>query len=338
MAVITMREALNQAMREEMRRDPDVFILGEEVGHYQGAYKVTQGLLAEFGEWRVRDTPIAEEAIAGVAVGAAFIGLRPIAEMMTFNFSLLALDQIVNHAAKYRYMSGGQIRCPMVMRGPSGAAAQVAAQHSQAFESWYAHIPGLVVAMPSTPRDAKGLLKSAIRDDNPVIFLENEVLYNLKGEVPEEEFHIPLGLSEVKREGKDVTIVATGMCVHHALQASRALAREGVEAEVIDPRTLKPLDLETIAESVRKTGRLVAVNEGPRAGGFAGEIVSRVLDECFAELEARPERVTALDTPIPYAATLERAVLPTHEDVYAAVLRTLASSDPETAPRVPQEL
>src|SRR5512143_1207390 len=207
MAVLTMRDALNQAMSEEMARDPSVFILGEEVGAYQGAYKVTQGLLAKFGEWRVRDTPIAEEAIAGIAVGAAFTGFRPIAEMMTFNFSILALDQIVNHAANYRYMSGGQIRCPMVMRGPSGAAAQVAAQHSQAFESWYAHVPGLVVVMPSTPKDAKGLLKSAIRDDNPVIFMENEVLYNLKGEVPEEEFTVPLGLGEVKRVGQDVTIV-----------------------------------------------------------------------------------------------------------------------------------
>ncbi|MGH7395665.1 MAG: alpha-ketoacid dehydrogenase subunit beta, partial [Candidatus Methylomirabilales bacterium] len=217
MALLTMREALNQAMREEMQRDPAVFLLGEEVGHYQGPYKVTQGLLQDFGEWRVRDTPIAEEAIAGVAVGAAFIGLRPIAEMMTFNFSLLALDMIVNHAAKYRYMSGGQIRCPMVMRGPSGAAAQVAAQHSQAFESWFVHIPGLVVVMPSTPKDAKGLLKSAIRDDNPVIFMENEVLYNLKGEVPEEEYHIPLGLSDVKREGGHVTLVAWSRSVITAL-------------------------------------------------------------------------------------------------------------------------
>ena len=208
MAVMTMREALNQAMREEMRRDPNVFLLGEEVADYQGAYKITQGLLQEFGEWRVRDTPIAEEVIAGVAVGAALVGMRPIAEMMTFNFSLLALDMIINHAAKYRYMSGGQIRCPMVMRGPSGAAAQVAAQHSQAFESYFAHVPGLVVVMPSTPKDAKGLLKTAIRDDNPVVFMENEVLYNIKGEVPDEDYTIPIGLSDVKRTGKDVTIVA----------------------------------------------------------------------------------------------------------------------------------
>src|SRR5512139_3085269 len=254
MAVITMREALNQAMKEEMRRDPSVFLLGEEVGQYQGAYKITQGMVQEFGEWRVRDTPIAEEAIAGLAVGAAFVGMRPIAEMMTFNFSLLALDQIVNHAAKYRYMSGGQIRCPMVMRGPSGAAAQVAAQHSQAFESWYAHVPGLVVVMPSTPKDAKGLLKSAIRDDNPVIFLENEVLYNLKGEVPEEEYHIPLGLSDVKREGKDVTIVAWSRSAITSLEAAKRLAEEGIEAEVVDPRTLRPLDDEPIFASVQKTG------------------------------------------------------------------------------------
>ncbi|HQZ16495.1 MAG TPA: pyruvate dehydrogenase complex E1 component subunit beta, partial [Vicinamibacteria bacterium] len=213
MAILTMREALNQAMREEMKRDPKVFLIGEEVGHYQGAYKITSGLVQEFGDWRVRDTPIAEEMIAGVAVGAAWVGMRPIAEMMTFNFSLLALDMMVNHAAKYRYMSGGQIRCPMVMRGPSGAAAQVAAQHSQSFESYFAHVPGLIVIMPSTPRDAKGLLKAAIRDDNPVVFMENEVLYNIKGEVPDEDYIIPIGLSEVKRTGHHVTIVAwSRMC------------------------------------------------------------------------------------------------------------------------------
>jgi len=246
MGIITMREALNQAMREEMKRDPNVFILGEEVGAYQGAYKITQGLVQEFGEWRVRDTPIAEEAIAGVACGAAFIGMRPIAEMMTFNFALLALDIIVNHAAKYRYMSGGQMRCPMVMRGPSGAAAQVAAQHSQAFESWYANVPGLVVVMPSTPKDAKGLLKAAIRDDNPVIFMENEVLYNLKGEVPEDDYFIPLGLSDVKRTGKDVTIVAWSRSLVTAMDAAKRLAEDGIEAEIVDPRTLRPLDDEPI--------------------------------------------------------------------------------------------
>ena len=323
MATLTMREALNQAMREEMKRDPNVFLLGEEVGHYQGPYKVTQGLLQEFGEWRVRDTPIAEEVIAGVAVGAAFIGLRPIAEMMTFNFSLLALDQIVNHAAKYRYMSGGQIRCPMVMRGPSGAAAQVAAQHSQAFESWFTHIPGLVVVMPSTPRDAKGLLKSAIRDDNPVIFMENEVLYNYKGEVPDEEYHIPLGLGDVKRVGSDVTIVAWSRSCVTALAGAELLAKDGVQAEVVDPRTLRPLDEELIFESVRKTHRCVVVEEGWRYAGFGAEIADRVQRECFDELDAPVVRVTAADVPMPYAKTLEKAFLPQPEKVVDAVHKVL---------------
>jgi pyruvate dehydrogenase E1 component beta subunit len=323
MAVITMREALNQAMKEEMRRDSAVFLLGEEVGQYQGAYKITQGMVQEFGEWRVRDTPIAEEVIAGIAVGAAFVGMRPIAEMMTFNFSLLALDQIVNHAAKYRYMSGGQIRCPMVMRGPSGAAAQVAAQHSQAFESWFAHIPGLVVVMPSTPKDAKGLLKSAIRDDNPVIFMENEVLYNLKGEVPEEEFTIPLGLGDVKRVGKDVTIVAWSRSTQFALQAAELLAKDGVEAEVVDPRTLRPLDEDLVFDSVRKTNRCVVVEEGWRYAGFGAEIADRVQRECFDALDAPVVRVTAADVPMPYSRMLEKAFLPQPEKVVAAVHEVL---------------
>ncbi len=323
MAVITMREALNQAMREEMRRDPTVFLLGEEVGQYQGAYKVTQGLLQEFGEWRVRDTPIAEEAIAGVAVGAAFVGMRPIAEMMTFNFSILALDQIVNHAAKYRYMSGGQIRCPMVLRGPSGAAAQVAAQHSQAFESWYAHVPGLVVVMPSTPKDAKGLLKSAIRDDNPVVFMENEVLYNLKGEVPEQEYLTPLGQGEVKRVGRDLTIVAWSRSVQSALQAAELLAQDGIEAEVVDPRTLRPLDDELIFGSVRRTNRCVVVEEGWRYAGFGAEIADRVQRECFDELDAPILRVTAADVPMPYSRMLEKAYLPQPERVVEAARQVL---------------
>jgi pyruvate dehydrogenase E1 component subunit beta len=323
MALITMREALNQAMREEMRRDPSVFLLGEEVGNYQGAYKVTQGMVQEFGEWRVRDTPIAEEAIAGIAVGAAFVGMRPIAEMMTFNFSILALDQIVNHAAKYRYMSGGQIRCPLVIRGPSGAAAQVAAQHSQALESWYAHVPGLVVVMPSTPKDAKGLLKSAIRDDNPVIFMENEVLYNLKGEVPEEEFTIPLGLGEVKRVGKDVTIVAWSRSVQLALQAAELLAKDGVEAEVVDPRTLRPLDEDVVFDSVRKTNRCVVVEEGWRYAGFGAEIADRVQRDCFDDLDAPVIRVTAADVPMPYSRMLEKAYLPQPEKVVEAARQVL---------------
>jgi len=323
MAMLTMREALNQAMREEMSRDPSVFLLGEEVGAYQGAYKITQGLLAQFGEWRVRDTPIAEEVIAGIAVGAAFIGFRPIAEMMTFNFSILALDMIVNHAAKYRYMSGGQIRCPMVLRGPSGAAAQVAAQHSQAFESWYAHVPGLVVVAPSTPKDAKGLLKSSIRDDNPVIFMENEVLYNFKGEVPDEEYHIPLGLSEVKRGGKDVTLVAWSRSVWTCQAAAEALAKEGIEAEIVDPRTLRPLDDEPIFESVRKTNRCVVVEEGWRNAGFGAEIADRVQRECFDDLDSPVLRVTAADVPMPYAKTLEKSYLPQPEKVVDAVKQVM---------------
>jgi pyruvate dehydrogenase E1 component beta subunit len=323
MAIISMREAINQALKEEMARDSSVFLLGEEVGAYQGAYKITQGLLAEFGEWRVRDTPIAEEAIVGIAVGAAFVGMRPIAEMMTFNFSMLALDQVVNHAAKYRYMSGGQIRCPMVLRGPSGAAAQVAAQHSQAFESWYAHIPGLLVVMPSSPIDAKGLLKSAIRDDNPVIFLENEVLYNTKGEVPEGEVLIPLGQGDVKREGKDVTIVAWSRSQIFALEAAKLLEQEGIEAEVVDPRTLRPLDDELIFESVRKTNRCVIVEEGWRVAGFGAEIADRVQRECFDDLDAPVLRVTAADVPMPYAKNLEKAYLPQPDRVVAAAKKVL---------------
>jgi len=323
MAVLTMREALNQAMKEEMTRDQSVFLLGEEVGAYQGAYKITQGLLAQFGEWRVRDTPIAEEAIAGIAVGAAFIGLRPIAEMMTFNFSLLALDQIVNHAAKYRYMSGGQIRCPMVMRGPSGAAAQVAAQHSQAFESWFAHIPGLVVVMPSTPKDAKGLLKSAIRDDNPVIFMENEVLYNLKGEVPEEEYTIPLGQGDVKRAGKDVTIVAWSRSTQFSLQAAELLAKEGVEAEVVDPRTLRTLDEELIVQSVKKTGRCVILEEGWPFNGVGAEVAYRIGRRCFDDLDAPVERLTGADMPMPYNHHLEQQCIPDVSRAVAAAKKLL---------------
>jgi len=304
-ATLTMREALNEAIGEEMRRDPSVFLLGEEVGHYQGPYKVTQGLIQEFGEWRVRDTPIAEEAIAGVAVG--------------FNFSLLALDQIVNHAAKYRYMSGGQVRCPMVLRGPSGAAAQVAAQHSQAFESWFTHVPGLVVAMPSTPADAKGLLKAAIRDDNPVIFMENEVLYNLKGEVPEGDYTIPLGLGDVKRVGKDVTLVAWSRSVQRALEAADLLAADGIEAEVVDPRTLRPLDDELIFDSVRKTNRCVVIEEGWRYAGFGAEIADRVQRGCFDDLDAPILRVTAADVPMPYSKKLEKAYLPQPKQIVDAV-------------------
>ncbi|HEY6554663.1 MAG TPA: pyruvate dehydrogenase complex E1 component subunit beta [Vicinamibacteria bacterium] len=323
MAIITYREALNQALREEMRRDPRVFLMGEEIGVYQGAYKVTQGLLEEFGPRHIIDTPISEAGFVGAGVGAAMAGLRPVVEMMTFNFALVAIDQIVNHAAKILYMSGGQYRVPMVIRGPGGFSVQVAAQHSQSMESYFYHVPGLVVVRPSTPKDAKGLLKSAIRDDNPVIFLENEVLYNIKGEVPDEEYHIPLGLSDVKRQGKDVTLVAWSRSVVTCMEAAKRLAEEGIEAEIVDPRTLRPLDDEPIFASVRKTGRLVVVEEGWPMAGFGAEISDRVQRECFDALDAPIQRVSSADVPMPYAKTLEKAYLPQPEKVIDAVRRTL---------------
>jgi pyruvate/2-oxoglutarate/acetoin dehydrogenase E1 component len=321
-----MAEALNEAIREEMERDPSVFVIGEDIAAHGGLFTVTAGLLERFGPKRVVDSPISEAAITGAGVGAALVGSRPIVELQIFDFVTLAMDQLVNHAAKWRYMSGGQVSVPMVVRGPVSSGIGLAAQHSQSLEAWFVHTPGLVVVMPSSSSDAKGLLKSAVRDDNPVVCLEKRLLYGRKSAVPDGEHLVPLGVADVKRAGTDVTIVATGMCVHQALQAARALAVEGVEAEVIDPRTLKPLDMDTIAASVAKTGRLVVANEGPRTAGFAAEVVSRVVDECYGDLRAKPERVAALDTPIPYAASLERAVLPRHEDVYAAVLRTLGAA------------
>jgi pyruvate dehydrogenase E1 component beta subunit len=323
-----MAEALNEAIHEEMERDKSVLVVGEDIGAHGGLFRVTAGLLDRFGGRRVIDTPISEAGITGAGVGAALVGCRPIVELQIFDFVTLAMDQLVNHAAKWRYMSGGQVSVAMVVRGPVSSGAGLAAQHSQSLEAWFVNTPGLVVAMPSNSYDAKGLLKSAIREDNPVVFLEKRLLYSRRSPVPEEEYLVPLGSADRRREGGDVTIVATGICVQHALQASRKLASEGVEAEVIDPRTLKPLDIETIAASVRKTGRLVVANEGPRAGGVASEIVARTVDECFTALRAQPERVTALDTPIPYAAALERFVLPTHEDVYAAAMRTLNGAIP----------
>ena len=323
MPVISYREALNQAMREEMERDANVFIMGEEVGHYNGAYKVTQGLLQRFSERRVIDAPIAEMGFAGIGVGAAMVGMRPIIEFMTFNFSLVAIDQIVNNAAKIFQMSGGQYNIPIVFRGPSGPAVQVGSQHSQALESYYAHVPGLKVVMPSTALDAKGLLKSAIRDDNPVVFLENEVLYNLKGEVPDEEYTIPLGLSDLKRPGRDVTIVAWSRSVQHALQAAELLAGEGIEAEIVDPRTLRPLDDDAIFDSVRRTNRCVVVEEGWRYAGFGAEIADRVQRECFDWLDAPIVRVTSADVPMPYSRMLEKAYLPQPEKVVEAVHQVL---------------
>ena len=310
-AAMTVREALRDAMAEEMRRDPKVFLMGEEVAQYQGAYKISQGLLQEFGDHRVIDTPITEQGFAGLAVGAAFMGLRPIVEFMTFNFSMQAIDQIINSAAKTLYMSGGQMGCPVVFRGPNGAAARVAAQHSQDYSSWYAHCPGLKVVAPYTAGDAKGLLKSAIRDPNPIIFLENEVLYGHSFEVPSEGDHIvPIGKARIARAGEHVTITAFSLMMKYALEAAEMLAAEGISAEVIDLRTLRPLDTETIVVSVRKTNRFVSVEEGWPYAGIGSELISVLMEQAFDHLDAPPVRVTGLDVPMPYAANLEKLTLP----------------------------
>jgi pyruvate dehydrogenase E1 component subunit beta len=323
MAVITYRDALNQALREEMQRDDRVFIMGEEVGIYQGAYKVSKGLLQEFGEMRVVDTPITELGFAGVGVGAAMVGLRPVIEFMTWNFALLALDQVVNSAAKMLSMSGGQFNIPMVFRGPNGAALQLSAQHSQAWESWLAHIPGLKVVAPGTPYDAKGLLKSAIRDDNPVLVLEGEMLYNAKGEVPEGEYTIPLGKAQVKREGDHVTIVSYGKMINVANQAADLLAKDGIRAEVIDLLTLRPLDAETVCASVRKTNRAVVVEEGWEVCGMGAQVADYVQRDCFDDLDAPVLRVHQADVPMPYAKNLERAAKPDAQKTVAAVRQVL---------------
>ncbi len=326
MAVIAYREALNQAMREEMQRDENVFLMGEEVGAYNGAYKVTKGLLSEFGAKRVLDTPITELGFTGLGVGAAMAGLRPIVEVMTFNFSLLAIDQIVNSAAKMLYMSGGQCGVPLVVRGPGGAGHQLAAQHSQALESWFCHVPGLKVVMPSTPADAKGLLKSSIRDNNPVVFIESELLYGLKGEVPEGEYTIPLGVAEVKRHGKDVTLIAHSKMVHVALEAAQELEGEGIDAEVIDPRTLRPLDTDTIIQSVRKTNRAVVVEEGWYYCGVGSQIVDTIQHQAFDYLDAPVLRVTGADVPMPYSKPLEHLCAPDKARVIDAVHRVTYKS------------
>jgi len=323
MPVITYRDAINQALREEMRRDPRVFLMGEEVGVYQGAYKVSRGLLQEFGDKRIIDTPITEEGFTGVGVGAAMVGLRPVVEMMTWNFSILAMDQIVNGAAKMLYMSGGQFNIPMVIRGPGGAAHQLAAQHSQSLESWYAHVPGLKVVAPSTPYDAKGLLKTAIRDDDPVIFFEGETLYGSKGEVPEGEYLIPLGVADLKREGTDVTIVAWSKMVNVVLNAAEQLAGEGISCEVIDPRTLRPLDQEPVLASVRKTNRCVIVEEGWPYGGLGAQLAYQIHRDAFTDLDAPVTRVTGADVPMPYAKNLEHLVMPSPARVIQAVRQVL---------------
>jgi len=314
-----VREALRDAMAEEMRRDKDVFVMGEEVAEYQGAYKVTQGLLQEFGPMRVIDTPITEHGFAGLGIGAGLAGLKPIVEFMTFNFAMQAMDQLVNSAAKTRYMSGGQIGAAVVFRGPNGPAARVAAQHSQDFTAWYSHIPGLKVIAPYAAADAKGLLKSAIRDPNPVMFLENEILYGQSFPVPKLDDHlVPIGKARIARAGTDVTIVAWSMGMTYALKAADALAKDGIDAEVIDLRTLKPMDADTIVESVKKTGRIVTVEEGWRQSGVGAEIAARVMEEAFDWLDAPVARVTGEEVPMPYAANLEKLALPSVDKVVEA--------------------
>ena len=315
----TMREALRDAIAEEMRRDERVFIMGEEVAEYQGAYKITQGLLQEFGDKRVIDTPITEQGFAGIGVGAALGGLRPIVEFMTFNFAMQAIDQIINSAAKTLYMSGGQMHCPIVFRGPNGAAARVAAQHSQDYSSWYAHVPGLKVIAPSNAADAKGLLKAAIRDPNPVVFLENEILYGSSGEVPKmDDWIVPIGKAKIARPGKDVTIVSFARAMVYALEAAQKLAEEGIEAEVIDLRTLRPLDIDTIIASVKKTNRIVTVEEEWPVCSIGSEICARIASEAFDYLDAPPTKVSGADVPMPYAANLEKLALPDAQRVIEA--------------------
>ena len=320
MRTITVREALREAMREEMIRDPHVFLMGEEVAQYQGAYKISQGLWEEFGDKRVVDTPITEQGFAGLGVGAGFGGLRPIIEFMTFNFSMQAIDQIINSAAKTLYMSGGQMGCPIVFRGPNGAAARVGAQHSQCYASWYAHVPGLKVVSPYNANDAKGLLKAAIRDPNPVIFLENEIMYGQSFEISDEEdFILPIGQAEVIQEGSDVTIVAFSIMVGKALEAAKILSQQGIHAEVINLRTIRPLDTKTILKSLAKTNRLVTVEEGWPFAGIGSEIAAVVMEHGFDDLDAPVLRVTAKDVPLPYAANLERLALPQVDDIISAV-------------------
>lgn len=321
MAVLTIRDALNQALREELIRDENVFIMGEEVAEYDGAYKVTRGLWKEFGDKRVVDTPITELGFAGLGVGAAMAGLRPVIEFMTFNFSILASDQIINHAAKMLYMSGGEFKVPIVFRGPNGSAFQVSSQHSQALEAFYANFPGLKVVMPSTAADAKGLLKSAIRDDNPVIFMEQERMYGMKSEVPEDDdFTIPLGVADIKREGTDCTIVARSMTVPMALEAAEKVQQEfDVSVEVIDPRTIKPLDIDTIVASIKKTNRLVIAEESHSFASVGAEITYQVMDYAFDHLDAPIKRISTVEAPMPYAKNLEAAALPSVDKIIAAV-------------------
>ena len=325
MATMRYQQALRLAMTEEMERDPNVFICGEEVGQYQGTYRVTEGMLQKFGPRRVVDTPISEIGIAGMATGSAMVGLRPVAEFMTWSFALEAMDQLVNHAAKITYMSGGRIQCPVVFRGPAGVGTQLSAQHSQSMESWYAHTPGFKVVMPAFPEDAKGLLKTAIRDPNPIIFMEHAGLYGFQGEVPDDpDFTVPFGKAAVRREGKDISLVSYSRGVHMCLKAAETLAKDGIDCEVIDLRTLVPLDMAAVLTSVRKTHRAVVAQEEWKNVSFCSELSARIHEGAFDDLDAPVERVGGADVPMPYAKNLERAAIPTDSDVVAAVKRALA--------------
>lgn len=316
-------DALNEALREEMQRDPLVFVIGEDVGKMGGLFKVTKGLLEEFGRRRVFDTPISEAAIAGAGVGSALVGTRPVIEFQFLDFITIAMDQIVNHAAKLRYMSGGMVSIPLVIRAPVCAGVGLGAQHSQSLEAWFVHVPGLKVVMPSDPADAKGLLKSAIRDNNPVVFLEHRMLYSVTGPVPEGEYLVPLGTAAVKRSGRDLTIVATGRTVSLCLAAAQQLSNDGIEVEIIDPRTLKPLDSACIAQSVKKTSRLIVVSDGWRTCGYAAELMASVMEDCFFDLDVPIQRVCARDVPLPVAPSLQKAAMVSEEDVIAACRRAL---------------
>lgn len=323
MPKIAFREALRQAIDEEMERDENVLLLGEEVAQYNGAYKVSRGLWDKYGDKRVIDTPITEESFTGIGIGAAMAGLRPIVEWMTFNFSIQALDQVINNAAKMRYMSGGQLKVPIVFRGPNGPAEWLSCQHSQALASLYAHIPGLQVVVPCTPYDAKGLLKTAIRDDNPVVFMEAELLYGLEGEVPAEEYLIPLGKADIKRPGKDLTMISFGKVVHMALKVAASLAEDDIDAEVIDLRSLRPLDEETIINSVTKTGRCIVIDESWPVASVGAYVAWLVSNKCFDLLDAQVELISSEDIPMPYEHTMELAAQPTQDKIYAAVERVL---------------
>ncbi len=319
MREITYAEAIREALRQEMRKDKNVFLIGEDLGIYGGAFGVTYGLLDEFGEERVRDTPISEAAIAGAALGAAITGMRPVAEIMFMDFTTIAMEQIVNQAAKIKFMFGGKAKVPMVVRTPAGSGTGAAAQHSQSLEAWFTHVPGLKVVMPSTPYDAKGLLISSIRDNNPIIFIEHKLLYKTTGEVPEEEYEIPLGVADIKRKGEDLTIVATSIMVQRAISASKELEKDGISVEIVDPRTLKPYDKKTIIESVKKTGKVIAVHEACKTGGFGAEIAAMISEsEAFDYLDAPIKRLGGLDIPIPYNRNLERHAVPQVEDIINA--------------------